>query len=57
MSKKTIISIFAGIGLTIGGCIPLLWGGDPLGGWSILLGFVGGIVGIVIGVKVGNAIG
>ncbi len=57
MSKKATISIFAGIGLTIGGCVPLLWGGDPLGGWSILLGFVGGIVGIWVGVKVGNAIG
>lgn len=57
MSKKTIISIFAGVGLTVGGLIPLLWGGDPLGGWSILLGFIGGIVGIWAGVKLSNAIG
>ncbi len=57
MSKKTVISIFAVIGMTAGGAVPLLWGGDMLGGWSILLGFVGGIVGIVIGAKVGNALG
>lgn len=57
MSKKTIISIFAGIGLTIGGLVPLLWGGDPLGGWSILLGLVGGIAGVWVGAKVGNVIG
>ena len=56
MSKKTVISIFAGIGLTLGGLVPLLWGGNPLGGWSILLGFVGGIAGIVVGVKISDAL-
>lgn len=57
MSKKTIVSIFAGIGTITGGCIPMLWGGDPLGGWSILLALVGGLVGVWVGVKVGNMIG
>ena len=57
MSKKTIISIMAGIGMTLGSFIPLLWHGDMLGGMSILLGLVGGIVGIWAGVKIGNAIG
>lgn len=57
MSKKTVISMCAGIGLTLGGLVPLLWGDNPLGGWSILLGFVGGMAGIVIGVKLGNALG
>ena len=57
MSKKTVISIFAGIGMTLGGCIPLLWGDDPLGGWSILLAFVGGMLGVWAGIKVGNMIG
>lgn len=52
MSKKSIILLFAGIGMTAGGALPLLWGGDPLGGWSILLGVVGGFVGIWLGVKV-----
>ena len=57
MSEKTIVSIFAGISTTIGGCIPMLWGDDPLGGWSILLALVGGLVGVWVGVKVGNMIG
>lgn len=52
MSKKTIISLCTVVGMTAGGALPLLWGGDPLGGWSILLGFVGGIAGIWLGVKV-----
>ena len=57
MSKKTIISIMAGVGMTLGSMIPMLWNGDLLGGMSILLGLVGGIVGIWLGVKIGNALG
>jgi hypothetical protein len=57
MSKKTIISIMAGVGMTLGSIIPMLWNGDLLGGVSILLGLVGGIVGVWLGVKNGNALG
>ena len=57
MSKKTIISIMAGIGMTIGSVVPMLWHGSMLGGMSILLGLVGGIVGVWVGVKLGSAIG
>jgi hypothetical protein len=57
MSKKTIISIMAGVGMTLGSMIPMLWNGNLLGGMSILLGLVGGIVGIWLGVKIGNALG
>ena len=57
MSKKKIVMVFAVIGLTLGGLVPMFWGGDPLGGWSILLGFVGGILGIWLGAKVANNVG
>lgn len=57
MSKKTIISIVAGIGMTVGSVIPMLWHGSMLGGMSILLGLIGGIVGIWLGVKLGDSIG
>lgn len=57
MSKKTIISIMAGVGMTLGSMIPMLWNGDLLGGVSILLGLVGGIVGVWLGVKIGNTLG
>jgi len=57
MSKKTIISIMAGVGMTLGSIVPMLWNGDLLGGVSILLGLVGGIVGVWLGVKIGNALG
>lgn len=57
MSKKTIISIMAGVGMTLGSMIPMVWNGDLLGGMSILLGLVGGIIGIWLGVKIGNVLG
>ncbi len=57
MSKKTIISIMAGVGMTLGSIVPMLWNGDLLGGVSILLGLVGGIIGVWLGVKIGNALG
>ncbi len=57
MNRKTIVSIFAGIGMTLGGCIPMLWGEDLLGGWSILLALIGGLTGVWAGVKVGKMIG
>ena len=57
MSKKTIISIMAGVGMTLGSMVPMLWNGDLLGGMSILLGLIGGIVGVWLGVKIGNAVG
>jgi len=57
MNKKTVVSIFAAIGMTAGGSIPMLWGDDLLSGWSMLLAFVGGMAGIWLGIKVGNSIG
>jgi hypothetical protein len=50
--KKTV-SVVAMVGMTAGGCVPMLWGDDSLlSGWSFLLGFVGGIFGIWLGVVI-----
>jgi len=38
--------------MAIGGYIPVLFGADALGGWSILGGLVGGIIGVWIYMKV-----
>lgn len=51
MSRK-IIWLGAGIGGTIGGLIPLLWGDDMLSPWAIFLSMVGGLLGIWLAVKV-----
>ena len=52
MSSKTIISICAGIGMTLGGFVPWVFDDhEMIDGWSILGGMVGGFVGIWLGVK------
>ena len=50
--NKMLIALGMGVGSTIGALLPQLWGDkDLLGGMSILLGLVGGIVGIWLAVK------
>ena len=50
MDKK-IIMLLAGVGGTIGGYLPVLFGASGFGGWSILGAFVGGVAGIYAGYK------
>lgn len=50
MSKKSIL-LFATVFGILGGYVPFLFGDtNMMDGWSILGGFVGGIVGIWVGV-------
>jgi hypothetical protein len=44
--------IIIGVTTTIGGYVPVLFGADMLGGWSILGTLIGGIVGIYVFYKV-----
>jgi len=46
-----------GIGSTIGGFLPALWGGSVLSFSSVILTAVGGIVGIWAGVQVARYMG
>lgn len=56
--NKTIIITSATIFSIAGGFVPYLWGDNSLfGGWSILLGAVGGFFGIWVGVKIANRFG
>ncbi len=51
--NKTIIMFFTGLFGLIGSYVPFLFGDTNFfGGWSILMGFVGGIFGIWLGVWV-----
>ena len=56
MNKK-LIYFCSIVGMTLGSLVPGLWGGDLLGGVSILLGLVGGIVGVWLGVVVSKRLG
>ncbi len=52
MNKKAF-SLIAVTGLTIGSLIPSFFGdNDIFGLWSILGGFIGGLLGIWLGVKI-----
>ncbi len=48
MSDKLVITIGAGLGSTIGGFVPTLWGSGLLSGWSVVLTAIGGILGIYL---------
>ena len=52
--NKGVITLMAGLGGTIGGYIPALFGADGFSGWSILGAFVGGILGIWAGYRFSN---
>jgi hypothetical protein len=52
--NKSLIMVMAGVGGSIGGYLPVLFGASSLGGWSILSAFIGGLVGIYIGVKMSD---
>ena len=43
--------VFVLVGSTIGGLVPLTWGGSTLGLSSLALAFVGGIAGVLCAVK------
>jgi hypothetical protein len=56
--NKRVILIFATAFSILGGYVPVLFGDtDPLGGWSILMGVVGGIFGIWLGIVVSKRLG
>jgi hypothetical protein len=43
---KRIVWIFVGVGMTVGGFVPLMWGGSALGLASLVLGSLGGVAGL-----------
>ncbi len=54
MQMKSLVWIGLGVGSTIGGMIPLLWGGSALSMSSVILSAVGGMVGIWGGYRLGS---
>jgi hypothetical protein len=45
------------VGSTLGGLVPMLWGGDLLSVAGIVLSMIGGVVGIFAGYKLAQAVG
>jgi len=56
--NKTVLLFFASVFGLLGGYVPFLFGDkDLLGGWSILMGLIGGLFGIWLGVWVSKRLG
>lgn len=48
---RRIVWIFIGVGMTVGGLLPELWGGSAMGIASLALGTLGGVAGLWFAVK------
>ena len=48
---KRIVWIFVGVGMTVGGLVPAVWGGSAFGLASLALGTLGGVAGLWCAVK------
>lgn len=48
---RRVIWIFVGVGMTVGGLLPELWGGSALGVASLGLGCLGGVAGLWLAVR------
>ncbi len=51
---RSVISLCAVVGLTVGSYVPALWGASAFSLSSILFGALGGIAGIWIGVRLAD---
>jgi hypothetical protein len=49
---RSVIGLCAGVGMTVGGYVPVLWGASSFSLVSILFGVVGAGAGIWLGVRV-----
>ena len=52
---KTFVWLGLLVGSTLGGMVPLLWGGDMISIEGILLTTLGGVLGIAAGYRLGRS--
>jgi hypothetical protein len=48
---RRIVWIFIGVGMTVGGVLPVIWGGSALGFASLVFGTLGGAAGLWLALK------
>jgi hypothetical protein len=54
---KMFIWLGLAVGSTVGGFVPLLWGGETLSAAGLLLSSLGAVAGIFAGYKLGQMVG
>ena len=48
---RRVVWLFVGVGMTVGGLLPQVWGGSALGLASLALGSLGGVAGLWLAAK------
>ena len=48
---RRIVWIFVGVGMTVGGLLPVIWGSSALGFASLVFGTLGGAAGLWLALK------
>ena len=49
---RRVVWLFVGVGMVVGGFVPLVWGGSALGLASLVFGSLGGVAGLWLAAKV-----
>lgn len=49
--SRRIVGLFVGVGMIVGGCVPVVWGGSTLGLASLVFGTLGGVAGLWLAAK------
>jgi hypothetical protein len=48
---RRVVWLFVGVGMVVGGFVPLVWGGSALGLASLVFGSLGGVAGLWLAAK------
>ena len=48
---RRVVWLFVGVGMVVGGFVPVVWGGSALGLASLVFGSLGGVAGLWLATK------
>jgi hypothetical protein len=49
---RRVVWLFVGVGMVVGGFVPVVWGGSALGLASLMFGSLGGVAGLWLAARV-----
>jgi hypothetical protein len=51
LMDRRVVWLFVGVGMVVGGFVPVVWGGSALGLASFVFGSLGGVAGLWLAAK------
>ena len=51
LMERRVVWLFVGVGMTVGGLVPTVWGGSAFGFASLALASLGGVAGLWLAAK------